>query len=294
MDNGYIYYTRSYKKIFLIISNVFPVFKLLLYFIKRITQHIKMSIIKRKLACLFFESKEIKSKIYIRNRIEDIKKNIKTDFHISKLGEYKNSKKEELIEQNNNSNIDILSIHKINRRGRLIDKKLNNKNSKEYNEKNKFSLKEENRKISLNKKSLLSPSIKNNESFSFYDNFQPDTPQNNYNKNKMKYIFPYYYFFLDFIFDKFLHPQKFLCLPKTYFIVYNYMCQIYDISSHIILFKQVNILKKMFEEKKYDNEDEIASIRKFQKINIRQTKSIEQLGKDLKQRRSVIFSNDLF
>ena len=72
------------------------------------------------------------------------------------------------------------------------------------------------------------------------------------------------------------------------------MCQIYDISSHIILFKQVNILKKMFEEKKYENEDENSSIRKFQKINIRQTKSIEQLGEDLKQRRSVIFSNDLF
>ena len=159
---------------------MFPIFKLLLFFFKKFTQFIKMSIIKRKLAGVLFENKEIKYKNNNKNRIEDIKKNIKTDFHISKLGEYKSSKKEELIEQNNNSNIDILSIHKINRRGRLIDKKLNNKNSKEYNEKNKFSLKEENRKISLNKKSLLSPSIKNNESFSFYDNFQPDTPQNNY------------------------------------------------------------------------------------------------------------------
>ena len=111
----------------------------------------------------------------------------------------------------------------------------------------------------------------------------------------MKYIFPYYYFFLDFIFDKLLHPEKFLCLPKTYFIVYNYMCQIYDISSHIKLFKQVNVLKKMiFENKKYENEDEIKLIRKSQKINIRHSKSIEQLGKDLKEGSSVIFSNDLF
>ena len=110
----------------------------------------------------------------------------------------------------------------------------------------------------------------------------------------MKYIFPYYYFLLDFIFDKFLHPEKFFCLPKTYFIVYNYMCQIYDISSHIILFKQVNALKSMFEEKQYESEDELRSIRKIHKINIRHTKTIEQLGKDLKQRRSVIFSNELF
>ena len=54
MDNGFVYYTRSYKKIFLIISNVFPIFRLLLYFMKKFTQHIKMSIIKRKLAGVFF------------------------------------------------------------------------------------------------------------------------------------------------------------------------------------------------------------------------------------------------
>ena len=293
MDNGYIYYTRSYKKIFLIISNVFPIFKLLLYFFKKITQHIKMSIIKRKLAGVFFENKEIKYNNNIKNKIVDMKKNIKTEFHIEKLEEHKNNKKDELIEQNNNSNSDILNISRLNNREHITDKKLNLNNTKEFYVKSKFSSKDENQKIPLNKKSLFSSSIKKNDSFSFYDNFKSDT-QNKYNKRKMKYIFPIYYFLLDFIFDKFLHPQKFLCVPKTYFIVYNYMCQIYDISSHILLFKQVNILKKMFEEKKCENEDEIRSIRKFQKINIRQRTSIEQLGKDLNQRSSVIFSNDLF
>ena len=188
--------------------------------------------------------------------------------------------------------IDILTVYRINQREHITDKKLNKNMSKEYNVKNNLSLKEDNSKKELNKKKLFSSSIKNNESFSLYENFQHD--QNKYNKHKMKYIFPYYYFLLDFIFDKFLYPEKFFCVPKTYFIVYNYMCQIHDISSHIILFKQVNILKKMLEDKKNENEDENNSIKKFEKINIRQTKSIEQLGKDLKQRRSVIFSNDLF
>ena len=297
MDNGYIYYTRSYTKIFLIISNVFPIFRLLLYFFIKITQYIKMPIIKRKLVGMFFENKEIKSKINIKNRIEDIKKNIKIDFHKAKLEEHKKDKKEELIEQNNNSsNIDILNIFNINQIEYNTKKKLNKNNCKESNLKKKLSLKEENPKIALNKKRLFSSSIKNNESLSFYDNFRLDRPQIKYNRRKMKYIFPYYYFLLDFIFDKFYHPQKFFCIPKAYFIVYNYMCQIYDISSHIILFKQVNILKKMMmlEGKKFWNEDEINSIRKFQKINIRQTKNIEQFGKDLKQKKSSIFSNDLF
>ena len=187
-----------------------------------------------------------------------------------------------------------MNIYTINQIEYNTKKKLNKKSSKEYNLKNIFSLKEENPKITLNKKRLFSSSIKNKESLSFYDNFQHDKHQNKFNKHKMKYLFPYYYFLLDFIFDKLLHPEKFLCFPKTYFIVYNYMCQIYDISSHIILFKQVNILKNMFEYKNYGNEDEISSIRKFPKINIRHARSIEQLGRDLEKRRSVIFSGDLF
>ena len=59
MDYGLVYYTRTYNKLFLIISNVFPLFKLALYFIKRFTQHIKMSYTKRNLAGLIFEKKEI-------------------------------------------------------------------------------------------------------------------------------------------------------------------------------------------------------------------------------------------
>ena len=78
MDNGFIYYTRSYNKIFPIISNVFPIFKILLFFIKKITQYLKMSMIKRKLAGVFFELKEIIPEIRpekaIKNKIEGIHK----------------------------------------------------------------------------------------------------------------------------------------------------------------------------------------------------------------------------
>jgi hypothetical protein len=253
-----------------------------------------MSTVKRKLAGVFFESKEIRSKNNIRNRIEDIKKNAKTDFHLDKPLIHQNNKKDDLIEQINNSNFNILNVNRMNHREYYTDKKLNKGFSKEYKEKNRQSIKQDNYKTGPYKKSLFSSSIKNNESLSFYENNQPDKPQNKYNRHKMKYLFPYYYFFLDFIFDKFFRPEKFFCIPRTYFIVYNYMCQIYDISSHIILFKQVNALKKMFEDRKYESEDELKSIKKFQKINIRHSKSIEQLGKDLKQRRSVIFPNDLF
>jgi hypothetical protein len=285
MDNGFIYYTRSYKKIFLIISNLFPIFRILLYFMKKFTQHIKKSIIKRKLAGIFFEYKEIKSE-------RNTKKNIFIDLR-SKLDDIMNNKKDESM--NNCSRNNILNVNKNYQKEQIENQHLNkvyyNKNQDEKKA-NIFS-KEENKKTVFNKKDNLSPSVKHNESFSFYKNFQFEKPENKYNKHKMKYIFPYYYFFMDFIFDKISHPEKFFCISKTYFIVYNYMCQIYDISSHIALFKQVNAIKKLLGDKRIENGSEINSMRKFQKINVNHTESMKNLSKDLKQRISVIFSNDL-
>ena len=66
MEDRLIYYTRTFKKIFLIISNVFPIFRFILYFIKKATQNIKMSFTKKKLIRLIFEIKKIKHKKYIK------------------------------------------------------------------------------------------------------------------------------------------------------------------------------------------------------------------------------------
>ena len=296
MDNGFIYYTRSYKKIFFIISNVFPIFKILLYFLKKITQHIKMSIVKRKLAGVFFEYKEIKPKRNVKKKNENLNKNFIIDLQ-SKLEGQKKNKNESINQSNNNSNNNLLNANKKLFKEHITDKKLNKEPIKEYNNEKKLSLfsKRSIPKTIFNERGFFSSHIKSirNESLSIYENFEYEKPKNKYYKHKMKYIFPYYYFFMDFIFDKIRHPEKFFFIPKTYFIVYNYMCQIYDISSHIILFKQFNAVKKLLEDKKYDSDSEIYSIRKIQKINISHTESIEKLGKELKLKKSVIFNNDL-
>jgi hypothetical protein len=252
---------------------------------KKITQHIKMSIIKRKLAGVFFEYKEIKSQ-------RNIKKNMIIDLR-AKIDNIRNLKKNESI--NNSSKNHILNANRIFTKEHITNKNLNKDYYNEYHDEKNENLfsKEENIKTILNRKDLLSSSIKHNESLSFYENFQYNNPHNKYNKHKMKYIFPYYYFFMDCIFDKILYPEKFFCIPKTYFIVYNYMCQIYDISSHIILFKQFNAIKKLLEDKKCETGSDANSKRKIEKININHTKSIEKLSLDLKKKKSIIFANDL-
>ena len=286
MDNGFIYYTRTYKKIFLIISNVFPIFRIVLFFMQKITQHIKRSIIKRKLAGIFFEDKEIKPKRPFLKKIVNINKNIINDLP-SKLEGQKKSKKDELVDNSNNN---LLNANKKFIKEHITSKNLNkNKDEKKSSIFSKRGI----QNTIFNKRGLFSPKIKHNESLSIYENFEYEKPKKKYYKHKIKTLFPYYYFFMDFIFDKISQPERFFFIPKTYFIVYNYMCQIYDISSHILLFKQFSAIKKLLEEKKYDSESEIYSIRKIHKINISQAESIEKLGKDLKLKKSVIFNNDI-
>ena len=80
----------------------------------------------------------------------------------------------------------------------------------------------------------------------------------------------------------------FCCISKKYFTVYNYMCQIYDISTHIILIKKFNILNNMILDK---FGDETLHIRQKSRINIDDKNVIEQINEDLTKKKSVIFSN---
>ena len=136
----------------------------------------------------------------------------------------------------------------------------------------------------------------NKKGMSFFGLFKvkedPQKINNNKKPKKPRYIFPYYFFFLDIIFDKLIKPEKFFGLPKAYFTVYNFMCQIYDISTHIILFKQFNSLNNLVLEKIYEN-DGVCPSKPYKKINIGDEKTVEKLNKDLKVKKSILFSNNL-
>ena len=292
MDYGLVYYTRTYNKIFSILSNVFPLFKLALYFIKSFTQHIKMSFTKRKLAGLIFENKNLSNLSLLKlmnineNKNNPIKKlKIATTINVShndllndinnnnNINDSINNDKLEIINNKKNSfqinNDNINNISNISLNNEKIINKLNKKDISLIN--------------SRRKSILISENLKRKDSSSDINI--------NHLKSKNNSLFSYYYFFLDFFFDKLINPQKFCCLSKTYFTVYNFMCQIYDISTHIILFKQFNIvnniLKKIYEEKGF------CLVHPFKKININDMDIIEKLNKDLKNKKCIIFSKNL-
>ena len=56
-DQGLIFYTRSYKKIITILSDIFPILNIILIVFQKFTEKIKMSFIKRNLMELLFEKK---------------------------------------------------------------------------------------------------------------------------------------------------------------------------------------------------------------------------------------------
>ena len=262
MDNNLIHYTRSFRKICLIIADIFPILRFVLYFIKKFTKHIKMSLTKRKLTCLIFENRQ-KNPIRIFNR--KMNKNVN---NVKNKGTLCNKSEQRLIQDKTIKNKIInLEDAKINNLNIFNKNNFNIENDVENNQNETIyrNKKEDlNSKISL-KSNILSNKINNsmneedinknfnkkqmsltnsrNKSKSLYNYLEiKDSFKSSSTRKNQKYIFPYYYFFFEFLYDKVISPKKYFCIPKTYFAIYNFMCQIYDISTHIILFRNFNLL----------------------------------------------------
>ena len=307
MDDGLVYYTRTFKKIFLIISNVFPIFRFSLYFLKKFTQHVKMSIIKRQLTGLIFEKNKIKhKKIFYKKFNNDFNRKSKSKNKItgsnkSELEIINNSIKENK-EQNNIHDLNHIknnnfTIYKNNINNNTTEKKDNNNNYIYFNYNilnnriNNFSLNDDNhnknKKIYEKEYSLMNLKNKYEEL-----KLSKSPKKKRIIHNNKKYIFPYYYFFLDIFFDKIYHTKKFFCINKLYFTVYNFMCQIYDISTHIIFYKQLNLLNNIFKEKMSEG-NELYPFILLRKINLNDNKNIEKLNKNYKNRKSMLYSTNL-
>ena len=291
MDYGFVYYTRTYNKLLVILSKIFPIYNFVLLLIRKLTQHIKMSLTKRRLAELIFQKRAKLEFSLIK--FGSLKENIrKSQINLSyKIDESNN---DILLKNNINDSISEIKKNNINNvkeaevkieKEKELDKNSNNNSNNKSNL--KLSKKKPN-EINKNNIALIkekNKSMINNYSYPKKTNFKK-------RKKIQNHIFPFYYFFFFFFFYKLINPQKFCFISKNYFTVYNFMCQIYDISTHIILFKQFNLLnnavKKIYEERGY------CYIYPFHKININDANAIEKLNYDLKNKQSILFSKNLF
>ena len=309
MDQGIVYYKRSYRKIFLIISDFFPILKLILLIIKKCTQHVKLSFEKRKLVGFLFERVKL-------NHSKKFSKNQRSSYsslnYINKLKKesYKNSRIElNNINENedcsysqhcNNNNYEF-NINIKRDKPRNINDIIINKSSESdiiknnISNKSNFSLNNENIIRVLNDQGItkINSNKRKNSIFIFQDSKLKETSHKKItNAKKREELFPYYYFFLDIFFDKFIKPKKFLCVSKNYFTVYNFMGQIYDISTHIILMKQCSIISKLIFET-LNGANNICPFEINSKININDKYTLEKIDKEMKSSKCIIFSNAL-
>jgi hypothetical protein len=204
------------------------------------------------------------------------------------------TKYKRLKDKNKNSEIQI-SLENNIKREKVIDSNSynpnlnNNRRNMAFSNQNVIRIlnKKEVSKINSRGNSLVkNNSIKSKEIISIDSNLK------SVDVKKKNDLFPYYYFFMDFFFDKLIKPHKFLCLSKKYFTIYNFMCQIYDISTHIILFKQLNTFNNLL--KKIVKEHGLSPIHTFKKINIKDKNIIAKINNDLRNKKSIIFSKNNF
>ena len=187
------------------------------------------------------------------------------------------------IIRNNNSEQFENNNEKNNFNNNNIINNINNKNNI-FNNTIKSSLNEGNLiKKSNSKKISLINSI-NNQSIEPFEIIKP------YKKHKAidtykqsKYLFPFYYYFLDIIFDNLINIK---CFSKKYKLIYNFMCRIYDISSHVTLVKQFSILKNLLKEKMNDDKENFIG-KLYNKININNNNVLENLGNEFKHNKSI-------
>ena len=278
MDQGYIYYTRSYKKIFDIISNVFPIVNFLLIIFYKLTVWVKSAFAKQSIVEMIFENSKIfknKKKFYLNienntNNNNNMKQ--RNTIYINKRTKFEDNlkiNKDKMIPKKINSinNMHIRDNCSANKEpNKSIMKKTVDHNYKDDSHLelfNAFSIKKliKSKERNGNNKYLSDIDEKSN-------NVNKDNKDNSNEeyipKKEKKSLFPLFYFFMDIFLDKLDKPRSFCCLDKKYLIVYNFMGVLFDISSYVSLFKYFNIYKTVFSE-----ELKSLNINRFdKKINI--------------------------
>ena len=287
MDDGLLIYNRTFKKLFVIISNVFPTIRILYYFMKKITQHFKMSVTKRKIIGMVFENKKVnKTKNFFTKKFEDISSKSNKQDNINKIIVSSNKSENELMKEksiNNSRNLNE-KLNQHNQNSTVFQQFIEQNNKhfqisshKIFSSKFKINLKEKDSDKKMNDNCFYQPiKIKDNSKNNLVTQ-----------EKKSKYLFPYYYFLLDYIFDNIINPQKFFCIPKNYFTVYNFMCQIYDISTHILLFKQFSLMNIILKNIEYEDSD-LNKTLFFEKINISDDMHMERINNVLKKKKSIV------
>ena len=276
IQNEIINYNRSYKKLFLIISDGLPIINIIFVFFECFVKAIKISSQNRKLTELLFENLKVKKTIFKLtrendNKTNEINKNIEPRRSYNDKNDYSSLLLRNQNNQNNQNNLfEALNLgkssnDKVNICSKFKSNKLNSKLTISNKDINKDNVKV-NSAFMSNETSLNLP-------FSDISNKNENKDSKNMNRQLLKtffrtqYIrkslFPFKYYLCSIFIKNFELNKKYSCLSKKFIVVYDFICQLSDISSYFILQREFQIIKNNILDKKYKN-----ILEKGQKVNI--------------------------
>ena len=293
MDQGHIYYSRSYRKLFETLSNVFPLLNILLIIFEKFTIWVKSSFARQSIVEIVFESsKNFKTKNRMLFNIDKTmpRNKPRNTIFINKRPKFDDDLKlsKERIRLNKLNNIHSMkenySANK-DQTNTIIRRPLNNYKDESYLElynstnikgMNKSREKTDNLVNRTNIEEQSNDNIKYNDNIKDYKEYKDFIIR----KEKRK-LFPLFYFFMDIFIQKLDRPKSFCCLDKKYLIVYNFMERILNISSYILLYRYISLYKSIFTK-------EIKNFN-FYKVDKKININNNELMENIEQK---IFTND--
>ena len=266
-----VYYNRYYKKIYLIFANGLPIVNVIFAMFGFIANIFKISSRNKKLTELLCENlKKIKTnKKIAQEQFIKLKKGFDKNINVNK----KIEKDSDFIKNKNLSDISSLILYRRNPSKKIFDK-IEKKNTLENITKTKAlflqninsinsiinnNIIKDNNNIDnsfrLINKDLFSDINDNSNDIKNENNNDVKNVSNNNKKAKSHYVkktlFPYRYYLCTIFIRNIDFSEKSLFLTKKFIVVYNFICQLFDISSYLILQKEFEIMKNTILVDKY-------------------------------------------
>ena len=286
LKSDIIFYNRTYKKLFLIIANGLPLVNIVFIIFKVTAKILKISSGNKKLTELLFENLQRKKPMRFKEEkfnIMDLSKNnseniiIKINNNVSDFSSahityneaknpiFQNNKCIKINEVNNNN-------LKMFRDSNLQMANYSNRKNKNFNNILKETYNNEGDKKRNFKGNNIEEfvNIKSNEIFQNPQFNKGNDKKNNseeYEKRILnspskacyikKTLFPYKYYLCSIFIKDFNNTKKSMFFTKKFLSVYNFICQLFDISSYLMLQREFEIMKNTLIEGK--NKDILES-----------------------------------
>jgi len=282
LKNEITNYNRTYKKLFLIIADGLPIINVIFVIFKLFAKILKISSGNKKLTELLFENlketkplyrfktKKLNSKINvfksssIKNNDNDISNNYLTPKY-----NYTKKKQSALLKKAKpqysiiipNAKPKIKSNNHLNVIPNFTNMHQSVLNSNLNVSKDSFGLSDKSNNIFSH---LPHEDINSKNETTSQKNIDSKILKMMLKKQYIrKSLFPYKYYLCS-IFIKNIHTSRnYFFVTKKFIVVYNFICQLFDISSYLILQKEFQIIKNNLLEEKYKN-----IVEKSKKINV--------------------------